>query len=99
MVSETLGATIDSWHDFYLITGGAAAALTGLQFVVQTLLAAEEIRPILSRNPEEAVQAFSTPTIVYFSFALVISCALCVPWPGYGVFRFALFAIGAASAG
>lgn len=44
-MSATVHATLITWTDFYLITGTAAAALTGLQFVVQTLLATDAVQP------------------------------------------------------
>ena len=37
---ETVHPLLAGWSDFYVIAGSAAAALTGLQFVVMTLLAA-----------------------------------------------------------
>ena len=63
------------WDSFYLIVGGAAGALIGLQFVVLTLIAE---RPTL--RLEEAGAAFSTPNIVHFCTALLLSALLRVPW-------------------
>jgi hypothetical protein len=63
------------WGNFYLIVGSAAGALIGLQFVVLTLIAE---RPIL--NIVEANAAFSTPTIMYFVTALLLSALLQAPW-------------------
>lgn len=88
---------LEGWQDFSLITGGASAALIGLQFVVQTLMATEDVRRVFSRNADEGTQAFATPTVVYFSIALLVSCALTVPWPGFGVLRLALFVLGAST--
>jgi hypothetical protein len=36
-----------AWANFYLVTASAAAALTGLQFIVQTLMASESLRLLL----------------------------------------------------
>jgi len=63
------------WDSFYVIVGGAAGALIGLQFVVMTLMAE---RP--SAGIAEAGPAFSTPTILHFSAALLLSALLRAPW-------------------
>src|SRR3954464_4613053 len=94
-MDAALNSTLAGWANFYLITGGAAAALTGLQFVVQTLLASEPVRPIGSSDPEGGIAAFSSPTIVHLVLALVISALLCVPGPGYQSLRVALALLGA----
>src|SRR5258708_14036842 len=65
------------WESFYVIVGGGAAALIGLQFVVLTLIAE---KPQL--NAPEAGAAFATPTIVHFSTVLLIAAVLPVPWQG-----------------
>ena len=98
-MDDALHSTLAGWTDFYLITGSAAAALTGLQFVVQTLLASEPVRPIGGSDPEGGIAAFSSPTIVHLSLALVISALLCVPWPGYQSLRVALALLGAGAVG
>jgi hypothetical protein len=67
----------NEWESFYLLVGGAAGALIGLQFVVMTLVA--------DRPPERAVEAnnaFGTPTIVHFSAALLVSAFMRAPWHG-----------------
>jgi hypothetical protein len=68
--------TFAAWSDFYVIVGSSAAALTGLQFVVMALVND-------SRAPasEQTVAAFSTPTIVHFSMALLTSAIVVMPWP------------------
>ena len=65
-----------SWESFYVIVGSAAAALTGLQFVVMALIA-DSTR----RSSFDAIDAFGTPTIVHFSSALFVSAAVSAPWP------------------
>jgi hypothetical protein len=69
---------LHSWQNFYVMVGSAAAALTGLQFVVIVLVA-----QIRMRNSPAGIDAFSTPTIVYFSTALLLSAVLCAPWNGF----------------
>jgi hypothetical protein len=63
------------WANFYVITGSAAAALTGLQFVVITLGAER------SRGNAETNRAFGTPTIVHFCTVLLIAAIMSAPWP------------------
>jgi hypothetical protein len=67
------------WNSFYVITGSAAGALIGLQFVVLTLIAD---RPAIRAS--EAGAAFATPTIVHFEVVLLVSAAVCVPWHEVG---------------
>lgn len=90
----TLHASLASWANFYLVTGSAAAALTGLQFIVQTLLASEAIRPAVGDDPEAGIDAFGTPTVVHFTVALLVSAMMCMPWPGYQSLRASLAVVG-----
>lgn len=98
-MDNTLHATLAGWDNFYLITGTAAAALTGLQFVVQTLLASDANRMLGGHDPEGGIEAFGTPTVVHFTLALVISAMMCVPWPGYGSLRAILGVLSAGALG
>lgn len=82
---------IDRWDSFYVIVGGAAGALIGLQFVVMTLIA--ERPPVRMR---EAGAAFSTPTIVHFSVVLLLAALFRVPWDSLGQVAIAVGAIGLA---
>src|SRR6185295_15400077 len=71
---DTWPRQLEVWHDFYVVVGGAAAALTGLMFVVVSLsgrVMAERTRP--------GVRAFVTPTVVFFASVLVVSAVMCVP--------------------
>ena len=77
MIQETAHATLGGWEDFYLIVGSAAAALTGLQFVVITLVSEAQSRTASTG----ALGAFATPTIVHFCAALFVSVVMCAPWP------------------
>ena len=65
---------LGGWESFYVIIGSSAAALTGLQFVVVTLVA--ERRPA---GPIE-ISAFATPTVVHFAAAFLLSAILSAPW-------------------
>jgi len=64
-----------AWNSFYVILGSSAGALTGLQFVVMTLIA-EKSPP----RAEEAGPAFATPTIVHFGAVLLLSAVISAPW-------------------
>ena len=71
-----MNEAIASWGSFYVIVGSSAGALTGLQFVVMTLIA--ENMP--SRGRGEAISAFGTPNVVHFCAALLVASILSVPW-------------------
>ena len=63
------------WETFYVIVGSSAAALTGLMFVVITLIADSE-----TPRSTRTLAAFGTPTVVHFCVALVIAAILTAPW-------------------
>jgi hypothetical protein len=65
---------LHDWETFYVIVGSAAAALTGLQFVVVVLGA--EVEAV---RDAAAVEAFGTPTIVHFCIVLTIAALIAVP--------------------
>jgi hypothetical protein len=65
------------WDTFYVIVGSAAAALTGLQFVVIAIAADTRERSATT----ETLDAFGTPNIVHFSAVLLVSAILSAPWP------------------
>ena len=66
---------LKEWSDFYVIAGSSAAALTGLMFVVITIVAGGR-----SRTSSDGVSTFSTPTVVHFCAALLVSLVLSAPW-------------------
>jgi hypothetical protein len=68
------------WESFYVIVGGAAGALIGLQFVVMTLIADKPPKRVAEAGP-----AFATPTIVHFGTALLLCAVLRAPWQGITV--------------
>jgi hypothetical protein len=80
---------LGAWDSFYVIIGGAAGALIGLQFVVMTLIA-EKPSPAVA----EAGPAFATPTIVHFSATLLVSALLRAPWASITAAAFACGAVG-----
>lgn len=79
------------WESFYVIVGGAAAALTGLQFVVIAVVG--ETR---AKGSHETIGAFATPTIVHFAAVLWLSALLSAPWNRFGIVAVVLALTGAA---
>jgi hypothetical protein len=71
-------SALKAWETFYVIVGSASGALTGLQFVVMTLIA--EAGPM--RGRKEAIAAFGTPNVVHFCAGLLVASILSAPWRG-----------------
>jgi hypothetical protein len=67
---------LNGWDTFFIMTGTAAATLTGLLFVVITLC----VR-LSTTRAAQGVHAFVTPTLVRFGGVLFQSLALVAPWP------------------
>jgi D-alanyl-lipoteichoic acid acyltransferase DltB (MBOAT superfamily) len=74
-MQEAAVSPLPTWQNFYVITGSAAAALTGLMFVVITLIAGARVR-----RSSETVGAFGTPTVVHFCLVLLVAAILSAPW-------------------
>jgi len=68
---------LSDWQNFYTIMGTAAATLTGLMFVVTTLIAGLDAH-LSTLNA--AVSAFNTPTVVHFGAVLMLAGILSAPW-------------------
>ena len=68
---------LSNWQNFYVIMGTAAATLTGLMFVVTTLIAGIDTH-ISTLNA--AVSAYNTPTVVHFGTVLLLAGILSAPW-------------------
>ena len=77
------------WDSFYLIVGGAAGALIGLQFVVMTLIAE---RPQVQRSDVGAT--FATPTIIHFGAVLFVAAVLRLPFKTAGQLAFVIGVTG-----
>ena len=67
------------WDNFYVIIGSSAGGLTGLTFVVITLIreSAQGVRPT-------GVGAFVTPTIVHFCGVLALAAFMSMPHQSAG---------------
>lgn len=72
---DSASSILTAWASFYVIIGSSGAALTGLMFVVITLVAGTP-----ERKTQEGTAVFSTPTVLHFSAALLISALLSAPW-------------------
>jgi len=76
-MQEAVLLPLATWQNFYTIIGTAAATLTGLMFVVVTLIAGGRVRV---SSPGEAFATFNTPNVVHFSAALLVAALLSAPW-------------------
>jgi len=76
MLHLAVVSPLEAWGNFYVIVGSSAGALTGLQFVVMTLIA--QTGPGRSRG--ETISAFGTPNVVHFCAALLVAAILSAPW-------------------
>ncbi len=77
-MNEAAAPVLKGWESFYVIVGSSAGALTGLQFVVLTIIA--EVGTSVGRK--ETISAFGSPNIVHFCAALLLSAILSAPWRG-----------------
>jgi hypothetical protein len=76
-MTEALLAPLVDWQNFYVIIGTAAAALTGLLFVVITLVSGALGRV---STPWSGINVFSTPNVRHFGVALFVAALLSAPW-------------------
>ena len=67
---------LGAWNSFYVMIGSSAAALTGLMFVVITLMRESD----RGESAEDGVSTFNTPTVVHFCCALFTSALLAAPF-------------------
>lgn len=80
-----------SWSNFYVIVGSSAGALTGLQFVVITLVAQSQ-----HSSSMREIRAFGSPTVVHFCLTLLVSALMCMPWRSAVLLAWMLAAVGVA---
>src|SRR5579863_2367240 len=78
-MQEAALSPLATWQNFYVIVGTAAATLTGLMFVVITLIA--QLRVQVS-SPRSGIAVFSTPNVVHFGTVLLVAALLSAPWQG-----------------
>ena len=82
---------LSDWQNFYMIMGTAAATLTGLMFVVTTLIAGIDAH-LSTLNA--AVSAYNTPTVVHFGTVLLLAGVLSAPWQTFSSLSFLLGLLG-----
>lgn len=82
---------LSDWQNFYMIMGTAAATLTGLMFVVTTLIAGIDAH-VSTLNA--AVPAFNTPTVVHFAIVLLLAGMLSAPWQTFSSIGLLLGLVG-----
>ena len=75
IVQEAAVSPLSAWENFYVIVGTAAGALTGLMFVVISLIAQRR-----ERGSSEALASFGTPNVLHFSAVLLLAGLLSAPW-------------------
>src|SRR5437588_2220479 len=76
-MQEAVLSPLAAWQSFYVLIGSAAATLTGLIFVVVSLIAGGRMRVTAS---SEAFATFNTPNVVHFGAALLVAAILSAPW-------------------
>ncbi len=79
------------WQNFTTIMGGAAATLTGLMFIVITLIAGIDVHVPTVNN---ATAAFNTPTVVHFCSVLLVALILSAPWQAFASISIVLGLLG-----
>jgi hypothetical protein len=71
---------LDTWQNFYVMVGSAAATLTGLMFVVITLIAQIQAR-IQIPSSRSHIRVFTTSNVVHFGAVLLAAGILSAPLP------------------
>ena len=82
---------LSQWQNFYMLIGTAAATLTGLMFVVTTLIAGVDAH-LSTLNA--AVSAFNTPIVVHFGTVLLLAGILSAPWQTFSSLSLPLGMVG-----
>ena len=82
---------LSEWQNFYMLMGTAAATLTGLMFVVTTLIAGIDTH-VSTLNA--AVAAYNTPIVVHFGTVLLLAGILSAPWQTFSSLSLLLGLVG-----
>jgi hypothetical protein len=77
-----------SWHDFYLLLGAAAATVIGAMFVVASIGTG-----FLTRQHGPQIREFLTPTVIHLTSVILLAALAVVPTLGWQFVAIA-FAIG-----
>lgn len=73
-MNDAFNETLRSWHNYYFMTGGAAATLVGLMFVALSLG-----MHLVNDDTRQNIHTFVTPSIVYFVSVLILCCIVLAP--------------------
>lgn len=73
-MTEPFSQVLHGWQSFYQLIGESSATLTGLMFVAASLGTS-----LIDDKAGPKVQTFITPTVTYFSIALLISALMNIP--------------------
>jgi hypothetical protein len=87
---DPLPAELQVWQSFYMLTGTAAATLTGLMFVAVTFGSS-----LVTKETAQSTRAFLDPTYMHFVQVLLTACLLSVPTLGRSVLGCVLIGVGA----
>ena len=82
---------LSQWQNYCMLMGTAAATLTGLMFVVTTLIAGIDTH-VSTLNA--AVAAYNTPIVVHFSTVLLLAGILSAPWQTFSSLSLLLGLVG-----
>ena len=93
-MAEAVASPLSAWESFYVIVGSSAAALTGLMFVVISLVA-----DIGDSGGSTELAAFGTPNVVHFCAVLVLAAIVTAPWQALGNVALAFGLAGVAGLG
>jgi hypothetical protein len=73
-MSDTFAESLRAWHDFFLLTGTAAATLMGLVFVAVSLAGSGQ-----TRAGQHAIATFVSPIVFHFGHVLFLAMGVVVP--------------------
>lgn len=74
MTPTDFAQALHEWQNFYTLLGEASATLTGLMFIAASLGTR-----LLDDKAGPKIQTFITPTVLYFSLALLLSALMNMP--------------------
>jgi hypothetical protein len=86
---DPLSVALQPWQNFYMLTGAAAATLTGLMFVAVTFGSS-----LVTRETSSAARAFLDPPFMHFVQVLFTGCLAIIPTLTPTVFGALLVALG-----
>src|SRR5205807_2620451 len=71
---DPLSQALRDWQNFYILVGGAAAALAGLMFVAISLGSR-----LITQEDIPALRVFASPTLIHFISVLATSAVVLIP--------------------